>query len=104
MKYDKDLIETIYLLQQNDPQLAERMWNRLVGNVQLEKQKQEDFTTKKINLGFGLDISQEVLNYMQRNHSAYNKVLAIKGMQEKTGWGLKAAKDAVDYMISQGWL
>lgn len=101
MKYDKDLIETMYLLQQSNPALAERMWDRL---IQTEQNKKEDLHTKKINVGFGLDISQEIFSFMQRNHRANNKVLAIRGMREKTGWGLKEAKDAVEQMIAYGWL
>lgn len=98
MKYDKDLIETMYLLQQTNPALAERMWNRLV-KVEQETQKMHD-----LNIGYGLTVPQHVVEYLQRHHNRDNKVSAIKAMREQTGWGLKDAKDAVDLMIARGIL
>lgn len=98
MKYDSDLIETMYLLQQSNPALAERMWNRLVTQEQ-EPQKMHD-----LNIGYGLSVPQHVVQFMQRNHSRDNKVMAIKALREQTGWGLKDAKDAVDLMIARGLL
>lgn len=101
MKYDSDLIETMYMLQQNNPALAERMWNRLV--VQ-EKENHNNHNIHDLQVGYGLCVPQHVVQYMQRNHSSDNKVMAIKAMREQTGWGLKDAKDAVDLMVARGIL
>lgn len=97
MKYDSDLIETMYLLQQTNPALAERMWNRLV------KVEQETHTND-LQIGYGLSLPQHVVQYVQRHHNRDNKVAAIKAVREQTGWGLKDAKDAVDLMIERGLL
>lgn len=98
MKYDSDLIETMYLLQQNNPALAERMWNRLV------MQEKEKTNSHDLQVGYGLAVPHHVVQFMQRNHNCDNKVSAIKALREQTGWGLKDAKDAVDLMIARGIL
>lgn len=96
MKYDRDLIATMYILQQSDVSLAERMWNRLV--VEQEKNKSSLFVS------FGLTVTSDVIEYIKRNHSSSNKIAAIKAMREQTGWGLKDAKDAIDLMIAKNIL
>lgn len=97
MKYDSDLIETIYLLKQHDSALAERIWNRLTTTVQSVAGQT---IVSSVNVGY-LHVPGNVVEYIQRNHNSYNKVAAIKAMREQTGWGLKDAKDAIDFMIAR---
>lgn len=97
MKYDCDLIEAIYILQQKDSSLAERMWNRLVVDS-------VENTTNSMNIRPGLTVTGEIIDYIKENHNSYNKVTAIKAMREQTGWGLKDSKDAIDMMIAKGIL
>lgn len=108
MKYDSDLIDTIYFIKQQDPALAERMWDRLTAVKEEQPSTSINFS-KKYNVGYGLEISEEVYNFMKRNHTevqynAFNKVSAIKSLREKTGWGLKDAKDAVEFMMETDML
>ena len=97
MKYDSDLIDAVYLLKQHDSQLAERIWNRLTKETKADQVNEDTYS-----LGYGRSISGELYRYMKINHNAVNKVAAIKDLREKTGWGLKEAKDAVDYIYSEG--
>lgn len=96
MKYDSDLIETIYALQQNNPALAERMWNRLV------KQEQD---SGDVHVGYGKIVPESLVKYIKQcnvTSSTYHKIQAIKEVRNRTGWGLKEAKDAVEFMIERG--
>jgi ribosomal protein L7/L12 len=99
MKYDSDLIETIYILQKNNPALAARMWDRLTAPVAPATPVVAPTKSGDVEAGYQLIVPEAVVLYLQRNHSSYNKVSAIKALREKTGWGLKDAKDAVDFMI-----
>lgn len=98
MKYDSDLIEAIYVLQQKNPALAERMWNRLV------KQEQDN---DDVHIGYGKVIPASLVKYLQQANvtsSTYHKVQAIKEVRNRTGWGLKESKDAIDFMVDRGIL
>ena len=97
MQYDRDLIQTIYILQQTDEALAARMWNRLMG--QAPKTAVND-----LYVSGHFVVPAHIVAFMKCHHNAINKVDAIRAMRVQTGWGLKEAKDAVDMMIAQGIL
>lgn len=105
MKYDKDLIDTVYLLGQTNPELAERMWDRLVNPVVESVSTATSFNSfedSKVYVGDNNYIPRSVMLYMKNNHGNINKVAAIKALREKTGWGLREAKYAVDFMLDNG--
>lgn len=99
MKYDKDLIEAMYLLQQTNGALAERMWNRLV------QQNKENQDLGDVHLGYGKSVPASLVTHLKSfnvGYSTYNKVQAIKEVRNRTGWGLKESKDAIDILVERG--
>lgn len=97
MKYDRDLITTMYLLQQNDEALAARMWDRFVATN--DKNVVTDFY-----VNYNYTVPAHIVEYVKNNSQPGNKVDAIRLMRMKTGWGLKESKDAVDLMLEKGIL
>lgn len=97
MKYDRDIITTIYMLQQTDETLANRMWNRLV-----EKEQQNTINDFYVSANFV--VPADIVGFVKYASEAGNKVDAIRNLRMKTGWGLKDSKDAVDLMIAKGIL
>lgn len=98
MKYDSDLIEATYLIQKSNPELAKRIWDRLIPKVEIATNKND------LYVGFGLVVPEHIVKYIQREYCQYDKIIAIKAMREQTGWGLKNAKDAIELMINSGLL
>lgn len=99
MKYDSDLIEAMYVLQKNNSALAERMWNRLV------KQEKSHENIGDVHISFGKIIYANVVQSLRSynvSYNTYNKVQAIKELRNRTGWGLKEAKDAIEFMVDRG--
>lgn len=97
MKYDRDIIATIYLLQQTDEALASRMWNRFV-------ETQQKNTVNDLHVTPNFIVPADVVAFVKYSSEAGNKVDAIRIMRMKTGWGLKESKDAVDMMLAKGIL
>ena len=99
MKYDSDLITTMYVLQQHNTALAERMWNRFV------KQDEDTQNKSDVHLGYGKTVPGSLVQHLKSfnvGYSTYNKVQAIKEVRNHTGWGLKESKDAIDILVERG--